>query len=82
LIAIKERARCKTRLAEVLPPLARIELVRSMPATVLAAAECAQTVHQIRVLSPEGLGDGDLAVHVERSWWLAQGAQAADALVA
>jgi 2-phospho-L-lactate/phosphoenolpyruvate guanylyltransferase len=53
LIAIKERARCKTRLAQVLPPGARIELVRSMLTAVLAAAGEAQTVHQIMVISPE-----------------------------
>jgi 2-phospho-L-lactate guanylyltransferase len=53
LIAIKERARCKTRLGELLAPPARIELVRSMLSVVLAAASNAQTVHQVMVLSPE-----------------------------
>jgi 2-phospho-L-lactate/phosphoenolpyruvate guanylyltransferase len=53
LIAIKERARCKTRLAEMLAPPARIELVRSMLSVVLAAACNAQTVHQVMVISPE-----------------------------
>jgi 2-phospho-L-lactate guanylyltransferase len=53
LIAVKERARAKTRLAEVLSPQARIELVRSMLAAVLSAAESAQTVHQVIVISPE-----------------------------
>jgi 2-phospho-L-lactate guanylyltransferase len=53
LIAVKERARSKTRLAEALSPPARIELVRSMLAAVLSAAGSAQTVHQIVVISPE-----------------------------
>ena len=53
LIAIKERLRCKTRLSKALPPLARIELVRSMLAVVLSAADAAQTVRQIMVVSPE-----------------------------
>jgi 2-phospho-L-lactate guanylyltransferase len=53
LIAIKERSRCKTRLSEALAPLARSELVRSMLAAVLAAADVAQTVRQIIVVSPE-----------------------------
>ncbi len=53
LIAIKERLRCKTRLAQALAPAARIELVRSMLAAVLAAAGGARTVRQIIVVSPE-----------------------------
>ncbi len=53
LIAIKERVRCKTRLAQALAPGARIELVRSMLAAVLTAAGAAQTVRQIIVVSPE-----------------------------
>src|ERR1700730_4978999 len=53
LIAIKERARCKTRLADVLTPPQRIDLVRSMLSAVLAAAENAETVHQVIVISPE-----------------------------
>ena len=53
LIAIKERARCKTRLADVLSPPERIDLVRSMLTAVLAAAGNAQTVHQVIVISPE-----------------------------
>lgn len=53
LIAIKGRARCKTRLAEALAPSARIELVRSMLAAVLSATGAAQTVRQIIVVSPE-----------------------------
>jgi 2-phospho-L-lactate guanylyltransferase len=53
LIAIKERARCKTRLADVLAPPERIDLVRSMLTAVLAAAGNAQTVHQVIVISPE-----------------------------
>lgn len=53
LIAIKERARCKTRLSESLAPPARIELVRSMLAAVLSAVGAARTVRQIIVVSPE-----------------------------
>jgi len=53
LIAIKERARCKTRLAGSLAPASRIELVRSMLAAVLSAARGARTVRQIIVVSPE-----------------------------
>jgi 2-phospho-L-lactate guanylyltransferase len=53
LIAVKERARSKTRLAEALSPQARVGLVRSMLAAVLSAARNAQTVHQIIVISPE-----------------------------
>jgi 2-phospho-L-lactate guanylyltransferase len=53
LIAIKERARCKTRLADVLAPAQRMDLVRSMLTAVLAAAGNAQTVHQVIVISPE-----------------------------
>jgi len=53
LIAIKARAQCKTRLSEALAPSARIPLVRSMLAAVLAAAAGARTVRQIMVVSPE-----------------------------
>jgi 2-phospho-L-lactate/phosphoenolpyruvate guanylyltransferase len=53
LIAVKERVRCKTRLTDVLGPEERIELVRSMLTTVLAAAGNAEMVHQVIVLSPE-----------------------------
>jgi 2-phospho-L-lactate guanylyltransferase len=53
LIAVKERSRCKTRLADVLGPPERIDLVRSMLTAVLAAAGNAQTVHQVIVISPE-----------------------------
>ena len=53
LIAIKERSRCKTRLAEVLSPAARIDLVRAMLSSVLHAAQNAQTVHSVLVISPE-----------------------------
>jgi 2-phospho-L-lactate guanylyltransferase len=53
LIAIKERARCKTRLSDALAPEARVQLVRSMLAAVLAAAAGAQTVRQVIVVSPE-----------------------------
>lgn len=53
LIAIKERARCKTRLAPALATQARLDLVRSMLAAVLAAAGDAHTVRQVIVVSPE-----------------------------
>jgi 2-phospho-L-lactate guanylyltransferase len=53
LIAIKERLRCKTRLADALAPRARVQLVRSMLAAVLSAAGGARTVRHIIVVSPE-----------------------------
>ena len=53
LVAIKARSRCKTRLAESLSAAARIQLVRSMLAQVLAAADGAETVRQVIVVSPE-----------------------------
>src|ERR1700685_4719271 len=53
LIAIKERLRCKTRLAEALAPPARVQLVRSMLAAVLSAAGGARTVRHILVVRPE-----------------------------
>ena len=53
LIAIKERGRCKTRLAKSLSGSARVALVRSMLTNVLAAARNAQTIHQTIVISPE-----------------------------
>jgi enoyl-CoA hydratase/carnithine racemase len=53
VIAIKERARCKARLAESLGPSARIQLARSMLAAVLSAANEAQTLRQIILVSPE-----------------------------
>ena len=53
LIAIKQRVRCKTRLSEILEPTARLELVRSMLAAVLAATGASAAVRQIVVVSPE-----------------------------
>ena len=53
LIAIKERSRCKTRLSAALAPSARAQLVREMLAAVVSAAQAAQTVRQIIVVSPE-----------------------------
>jgi 2-phospho-L-lactate guanylyltransferase len=53
LIAIKERVRCKMRLAHALPASARIKLVRSMLAAVLSAAAAARTVRRVIVVSPE-----------------------------
>jgi len=53
LIPVKERGRCKTRLARTLVPAARLALVRSMLATVLRAAGAARTVSQVLVISPE-----------------------------
>jgi 2-phospho-L-lactate guanylyltransferase len=53
LIAIKERSRCKTRLADALAPAARAQLVREMLEAVLSAAHAAPTVRQIIVVSPE-----------------------------
>ena len=53
LIAIKARDRCKTRLAEALPPAARKDLVRAMLESVLHAAQNAATVQSVVVISPE-----------------------------
>ena len=53
LIAIKARAQCKSRLAEILAPAERVQLVRAMLDAVIAAARSAQTLRQILVLSPE-----------------------------
>jgi 2-phospho-L-lactate guanylyltransferase len=53
LIAIKARAQCKSRLAEVLAPPARLQLVRAMLDAVLSAARGAHTLRQILVVSPE-----------------------------
>jgi 2-phospho-L-lactate guanylyltransferase len=53
LIAIKARAQCKSRLAEILTPAARLQLVRTMLDAVLVAARGAQTLRQILVVSPE-----------------------------
>ena len=53
LIAIKERARCKSRLGEQLDAPARIALARGMLAHVLAAARAAHSVRQVIVISPE-----------------------------
>lgn len=53
LIPVKARAHGKSRLADALSPAARIELVRSMLATVVSAAAGAQTINQVIVTSPE-----------------------------
>ncbi|HEY1899306.1 MAG TPA: 2-phospho-L-lactate guanylyltransferase [Steroidobacteraceae bacterium] len=53
LVAIKTRTHCKTRLAEVLAPAARLQLVRAMLEAVLTAARAAQLLRQIVVVSPE-----------------------------
>jgi 2-phospho-L-lactate guanylyltransferase len=53
LVAIKSRAQCKSRLAEVLAPAARLQLVRTMLDVVISAARGAQTLRQILVVSPE-----------------------------
>jgi 2-phospho-L-lactate/phosphoenolpyruvate guanylyltransferase len=53
VIAVKQRLRCKMRLAETLAPAARIQLVRSMLAAVISAAGGAQTVRHVIVVSPE-----------------------------
>lgn len=53
LVPIKQRERCKTRLAAALTPDARLALVRSMLRAVLAAACGTSTVSEIVLLSPE-----------------------------
>jgi 2-phospho-L-lactate guanylyltransferase len=53
LVAIKARAQCKSRLAEILPPAARLQLVRAMLDAVIHAARSSQTLRQVLVVSPE-----------------------------
>jgi len=53
LVPIKRREQCKLRLASQLAPQARLGLVRSMLAAVLAAARAAHTVCEVVVISPE-----------------------------
>jgi 2-phospho-L-lactate guanylyltransferase len=53
LIVVNQRAACKTRLSAVLPPSARLLLVRSMLDHVWRAALAARTVCQVVVLTPE-----------------------------
>jgi 2-phospho-L-lactate guanylyltransferase len=53
LVAVKQRVLCKSRLANVLTPVQRVALVRSMLAHVLEALAAAQTVNRIVVVSPE-----------------------------
>jgi 2-phospho-L-lactate guanylyltransferase len=53
LVAIKERKRCKTRLAQTVDDATRVCLVRSMLSVVLSATANAQTVQQTIVVSPE-----------------------------
>ena len=66
LIAIKERSRCKARLSGRLVPAARLELVRSMLAAVLAAAGSARTVRRVVVVSGErDTVPGDVSVLVD-----------------
>lgn len=63
LIAIKRRAQCKTRLAEVLAPAQRLQLVRSMLDSVISAARDANMVRHIIIVSPErDCVPGDIAV--------------------
>jgi 2-phospho-L-lactate guanylyltransferase len=53
VIAVKHRAICKTRLADVLTPEQRLKLVRSMLNSVIAAAIGARTIGTVVVVSPE-----------------------------
>jgi 2-phospho-L-lactate guanylyltransferase len=53
LIAIKARAQCKSRLAAVLAPRERLQLVRAMLEAVISAARSAQSLRRILVVSPE-----------------------------
>src|SRR5579859_3082201 len=53
LVAIKQRDRCKTRLAQTVDDATRVALVRSMLAAVLTATANAQAVQQTIVVSPE-----------------------------
>lgn len=53
LVAVKERQRCKTRLAGVLTAPARLALVRDMLEAVLRAAAASQSVRHVLLISPE-----------------------------
>lgn len=53
LVAIKARAKCKSRLADVLDARGRLQLVRAMLSRVLDELRLARTIHRIIVLSPE-----------------------------
>jgi len=71
LIAIKERARCKSRLESELTPAARIELVRDMLGSAIAAARSASTIGQVIVVSPErDTVPSDIAVLADAGWGL------------
>lgn len=53
LVAVKQRAECKGRLAGALAGEARLSLVRLMLERVLAALRAARTVNRIAIVSPE-----------------------------
>ena len=53
IIAVNERARCKTRLDGLLGPEGRVRLARRMLASVLGAARAAPLVDAVLVVSPE-----------------------------
>jgi 2-phospho-L-lactate guanylyltransferase len=53
LIAVKQRAACKTRLRAALSTTAHLTLVRSMLDHVLAATRAASSVQDVIVLTPE-----------------------------
>jgi 2-phospho-L-lactate guanylyltransferase len=53
IIAVNERARCKTRLNGLLGPEGRIDLARRMLASVLAAASAVASLDAVVVVSPE-----------------------------
>jgi 2-phospho-L-lactate guanylyltransferase len=53
LVAVKQRAKCKGRLAGTLAAETRLSLVRLMLEHVLAALSAARTINRIAVVSPE-----------------------------
>ena len=67
LVAINARRHCKSRLADVLEPHRRIELVESMLSHVLRTASCCGAVEKVVVVSPECDGLDDTVVRVRDS---------------
>jgi 2-phospho-L-lactate guanylyltransferase len=53
LVPIKSRADCKGRLADWLAPVVRLDVVRGMLETVLAALRESRSIERVAVVSPE-----------------------------
>jgi 2-phospho-L-lactate guanylyltransferase len=67
IVAIKSRAQCKRRLAAVLEPLERLQLVAQMLDHVLATAEACPEIDRVLVVSPETAGLPDTTATVADS---------------